>query len=122
MAKAIVLRELGGPENLQLQDVPEGDGTDDKILVRNLAIGVNFIDTYFRRGLYPTRLPAVLGDQGVGVVEACGAAVAGLSPRRPHRACRRRRPRRRPRNRPRGRPCGRHARPTRRQPPAARCG
>ena len=74
MAKAIVLREYGGPENLRLETVETGTADDASILIRNVAIGVNFIDTYFRRGIYPTTLPAVIGDQGVGIVEECGSA------------------------------------------------
>ncbi|MFQ3250309.1 MAG: NADPH2:quinone reductase [Glaciecola sp.] len=79
MAKAIVLREYGGPENLRLETVETGTADDASILIRNVAIGVNFIDTYFRRGIYPTTLPAVIGDQGVGIVEECGSAVTHVN-------------------------------------------
>lgn len=79
MAQAIVLREYGGPENLRLETVDSGTADDASILVRNVAIGVNFIDTYFRRGIYPTTLPAVIGDQAVGIIEECGSAVTGLA-------------------------------------------
>ena len=79
MAKAIVLHEYGGTQNLKFETVEAGTPDDASILVRNLAIGVNFIDTYFRRGVYPTTLPAIIGDQGVGIIEQCGSAVTGLA-------------------------------------------
>ena len=63
---------------MQLVDVPIGDPGPGEVRVRHSAIGVNFIDTYFRTGLYPAKLPLVLGSEGAGVVEAVGAGVTHL--------------------------------------------
>ncbi len=63
----------GGPEVIGWRDVelpPPGPG---EALVRTTAIGLNFIDTYYRRGIYPAELPSGLGMEGAGVVEAVGA-------------------------------------------------
>jgi NADPH2:quinone reductase len=75
---AFVLRQTGGPEVLQAEviDVPApGPG---QVLVRNEAVGLNFIDTYHRSGLYKVPLPSGLGNEGAGVVEAVGEGVAEL--------------------------------------------
>jgi len=75
MAKAIRLHEKGGPEVLRLEDVPVGDPGPGEARVRHTAIGVNFVDTYVRTGLYPAPLPSGLGTEGAGVVEAVGSGV-----------------------------------------------
>ena len=75
MAKAIRIQKTGGPEGMALEDValpPPGPGM---VTVANRAIGLNFIDTYFRSGLYPMPLPSGLGMEGAGVVEAAGEGV-----------------------------------------------
>ena len=73
--KAIQIARLGGPEVLELVDVPEPQPKAGEVLIRQRAAGVNFIDTYQRTGLYPTPLPYVLGREGAGVVEAIGDGV-----------------------------------------------
>ena len=73
--KAIQFAETGGPEVLQLVEAPPPVLGPHDVLVRHHAIGVNFIDTYFRSGLYKTALPAIAGQEGAGVVEAIGASV-----------------------------------------------
>ena len=76
--KAIRIERTGGPEVMQLADVdlaPPGPG---EIRIRHTAIGLNFIDTYHRSGLYPVKLPSGLGLEGAGVVEETGAGVTGL--------------------------------------------
>jgi NADPH2:quinone reductase len=73
--KAIQILETGGPEMLQLVDLPDPVPGPGEVLVRHQAIGVNFIDTYQRTGLYPVALPAVLGSEAAGVVEAVGEGV-----------------------------------------------
>lgn len=78
MAKAIRFHETGGPEVLQLDDVEVGDPGPGELRVRHTAIGVNFVDTYQRSGLYPVETPAVAGQEGVGVVEAVGDGVDGF--------------------------------------------
>jgi NADPH2:quinone reductase len=73
--RAIRFDRTGGPEVLQLQDVAQPQPGPGEILVRHEAIGVNFIDTYHRTGLYPLPLPSGLGQEGAGVVEAVGDGV-----------------------------------------------
>jgi NADPH:quinone reductase len=73
--RAIQISRTGGPEVLELVDIPEPTPGPGQILVRHRAIGVNFIDTYLRTGLYPMRLPGVLGSEAAGVVEALGEGV-----------------------------------------------
>lgn len=73
--KAIRLDATGGPEVLTLVDVPAPEPKAGEILVRQSAIGVNYIDTYHRTGLYPIRLPSGLGMEGAGTVEAVGEGV-----------------------------------------------
>jgi len=78
MAKAVRYHKQGGPEVLQLDDVQVGDPGAGQVRIRHTAIGVNFVDTYQRSGLYPMQLPAVAGNEGAGVVEALGAGVTDL--------------------------------------------
>jgi NADPH2:quinone reductase len=73
--KAIRFDTTGGPEVLHLADLPMPEPKAGQVLVRQQAIGVNFIDTYHRTGLYPVKLPSGLGMEGAGVVEAVGEGV-----------------------------------------------
>ncbi len=75
MSKAIRISSTGGPEVMEYVDVEVGEPGPGEARVRHEAIGVNFIDIYFRTGLYPQPLPAGLGMEGAGVVEAVGAGV-----------------------------------------------
>ncbi len=75
MVKAIRIEAHGGPEVLRLVDVDVPAPGPDEVTIRQHAIGLNFIDTYFRTGLYPSELPHGLGAEGAGVVEAVGANV-----------------------------------------------
>jgi len=68
----------GGPEVLQVEDVQVGDPGPGQVRIRHTAIGVNFVDTYQRSGLYPMQLPQVAGNEGAGVVEAAGAGASDL--------------------------------------------
>lgn len=79
-SKAIRFARTGGPEVLEYVDVEVGDPGPGEARVRNHAIGVNFIDTYFRSGLYPLDLPSGLGQEGAGVVEAVGEGVTHVRP------------------------------------------
>ncbi len=72
---AIQAVRTGGPEVLEAVDLPVPAPGPGEVLVRHEAIGLAFIDTYFRSGLYPMKLPAVLGMEGSGVVEAVGGGV-----------------------------------------------
>ena len=78
--KAIRVDRLGGPEVLQLADVPEPVPGPGEALVRQSACGVNFIDVYFRTGLYKRPLPFIDGREGVGVVAAVGDGVTSVKP------------------------------------------
>ncbi|WP_332773372.1 quinone oxidoreductase family protein [Phenylobacterium sp.] len=73
--KAIRFETTGGPEVLQVVDLPTPEPRPGEILVRHQAVGVNFIDTYHRSGLYPAKLPSGLGMEAAGVVEALGEGV-----------------------------------------------
>ena len=75
MAKAIRFHKQGGPEVLQVDDVSVGDPGPGQLRIRHTAIGVNFVDTYQRSGLYPMQTPAVAGNEAAGVVEAVGKGV-----------------------------------------------
>ncbi len=72
---AIQINRTGGPEVLEAVDLPIPKPGPGEVLVRHHAIGLNFIDTYMRSGLYPVQLPATLGSEGAGVVEAIGEGV-----------------------------------------------
>lgn len=72
---AIKATRTGGPEVIEVVDLPVPTPGPGEILIRHEAIGLNFIDTYYRSGLYPARLPGVLGVEGAGVVEAVGEGV-----------------------------------------------
>jgi len=80
MPKAIVVHEVGGPEQLRFEDVPDPVPGPGEARVRQTAIGVNFIDVYFRIGLYKApQLPFVPGQEGAGVVEAVGPGVSEVA-------------------------------------------
>lgn len=72
MPYAIRIHEHGGPEKMQWEEVQVGDPGPGQVRVRNTAIGLNYVDTYQRSGLYPMQLPFTLGSEGAGVVEAVG--------------------------------------------------
>ena len=78
MAKVVRFHKTGGPEVLQLEDMAVGEPGQGQVRVRHTAIGINFIDTYQRSGLYPIQLPSAAGNEGAGVVEAVGPGVTQL--------------------------------------------
>jgi len=78
MSRAVRYHKQGGPEVLQLDEVTVGDPGQGQVRIRHTAIGVNFVDTYQRSGLYPMQLPAVAGNEGAGVVDAVGPGVKDL--------------------------------------------
>lgn len=80
MPYAIRIHETGGPEVMRWEQVEPGKPGPGEVLVRNAAVGLNYIDTYHRSGLYPVPLPATLGMEGAGVVEAVGPKVADFKP------------------------------------------
>lgn len=75
MAKAVRFHQTGGPEVLKYEDVEVGAPGPGQALVRHGVIGVNYIDTYHRSGLYPLSLPSGVGVEGAGIVEAVGPGV-----------------------------------------------
>lgn len=80
MSKAIRLHATGGPENLKWEHVPTPEPGSGELLIRQEAIGLNYIDIYFRTGLYKLpHLPAVIGQEGAGVIVAIGPDVTGFS-------------------------------------------
>ena len=79
MTRTIRIHATGGPEALQLDDVPLPAPGPREALVRHSAIGVNFIDTYHRSGLYPLPLPSGIGSEAAGVVEAVGPGVTDVA-------------------------------------------
>ncbi|NKJ46266.1 quinone oxidoreductase [Burkholderia sp. SG-MS1] len=79
MAKAVRFHETGGPEVLRYEDVEVGEPGPGEVRLRHEAVGLNFADTYFRSGLYPVPLPAGMGVEAAGVVEAVGKGVTNVA-------------------------------------------
>ncbi len=80
MVHAIRFQKTGGPEVLEWQEVDVGEPGPGQVRIRHTAVGLNYIDTYQRSGLYPMPLPSGLGSEGAGVVEKVGPGVSGLKP------------------------------------------
>ena len=78
MAFAIRIHQTGGPEVLRWEEVAVGDPALGEARVRHEAVGLNYIDTYHRNGLYPLPLPSGLGSEAAGIVEAVGAGVTAV--------------------------------------------
>src|SRR5271154_7541941 len=80
-AKAIVVNEIGGPEVLQLAEVEVPAPGPGEVLLRHHAIGLNFVEIYFRAGVYPApSMPFTPGSEAAGVVEAVGPGVTEVKP------------------------------------------
>jgi len=79
MAKAVRFNEIGGPEVLKYQDVEVGEPGPGEVRLRQVAIGLNYADTYFRNGTYRVPLPAGIGVEGSGVVQAIGNDVTNVA-------------------------------------------
>jgi len=80
MTQAIVLYQFGGPDELVFETVVVPAPKAHEVALQQTAIGVNYIDTYMRSGLYPVPLPAIIGQQAVGVVTAVGSEVTRFAP------------------------------------------
>jgi NADPH:quinone reductase len=80
MTHAIRIHKVGGPEVLSWEEVDVGRPGPGEVLIRHTAVGVNFVDLYMRRGVYPLSLPGGIGDEAAGVIEAIGDAVADFKP------------------------------------------
>ena len=79
MTKSIIINKHGGPEVLKLMETKVNTPGPKDIKIKNIAVGLNFIDTYHRSGLYPLKLPSGLGMEGAGVVEEVGSEVKNFS-------------------------------------------
>ena len=77
--KAVTISKNGGPEVLELKDIVLRDPISDEVLIKNEAIGLNYIDTYHRSGLYPVELPSNIGIEGAGVIEKIGPEVKNFN-------------------------------------------
>ena len=80
MGKAVIIEETGGPEVFRVEEREDAKPGPGEIAVDNKAIGLNFIDIYQRKGLYPMAMPAVLGSEGAGTVAAVGEGVMAFKP------------------------------------------
>jgi NADPH2:quinone reductase len=80
LMRAVVAEKAGGPEVLAVVDLPVPQPAAGEVLIRHAAIGLNFIDTYHRSGLYPVTYPMTLGVEAAGVVEAVGTGVTRFKP------------------------------------------
>ena len=80
MVQAIRFAKTGGPEVLEWQQVDVGKPGPGQVRLRHSAVGLNYIDTYQRSGLYPMPLPSGLGSEAAGIVEEVGSGVSGLKP------------------------------------------
>src|SRR5438045_9760348 len=78
MVQAIRFAKTGGPEVLEWQQVEVGKPGPGQVRLRHTAVGLNYIDTYQRSGLYPMPLPSGLGSEAAGVIEEVGPGVTGL--------------------------------------------
>jgi NADPH2:quinone reductase len=80
MSKAVQIEQHGGPEQLKIVDVKVGEPGPGQIRIRHHTVGLNFIDVYHRTGLYQLPMPATLGMEAAGVIEAVGEGVSHLKP------------------------------------------
>ena len=78
---AVLIERTGGPEVIEVREIEMPRPGRGEVLVRHEAVGLNFIDTYVRSGLYPAALPSGLGNEAAGTVEAVGEGVTGLAER-----------------------------------------
>ncbi|MGE8320634.1 MAG: quinone oxidoreductase family protein [Comamonas sp.] len=78
MEKAVRFYEAGGPEVLRYEDAEVGEPGPGQVLLRQVAVGLNYADTYFRNGTYPIPLPAGMGVEAAGVVQAVGQGVSNV--------------------------------------------
>lgn len=80
MSKAVVVNHVGGPEVLEYVEQAVGEPGPGEALIEHKAIGLNFIDVYFRTGLYPSPTPFIPGGEGAGVVVSVGSGVTNVAP------------------------------------------
>ncbi|MDH3453016.1 MAG: quinone oxidoreductase, partial [Gammaproteobacteria bacterium] len=80
MSKAIVIHKPGGPEVFRVEDMSVPEPGPGEVLLRQTAVGLNYIDVYHRSGQYPVQMPAVIGSEAAGIVEQAGEGVQTLKP------------------------------------------
>ena len=73
--KAVIINKTGGPEVLELKDIKLEEPKSGEVLIKNVAIGLKYLDTYHRSGLYPVELPSNIGIEGAGLIEKVGPDV-----------------------------------------------
>ena len=73
--KAVTISKTGGPEVLELKEINLGKPGPDEVLIKHVAIGLNYIDTYHRSGLYPINLPSGIGAEASGIIEEIGSNI-----------------------------------------------
>jgi NADPH:quinone reductase len=79
MTRIIKIEKTGGPEVLELETINLKKPTPEEVTIEHKAIGLNFIDTYHRSGLYPLELPSGIGGEGAGIIKEIGSKVEGFS-------------------------------------------
>jgi NADPH:quinone reductase len=79
MSRAVIIENSGGPEVLKIKEIELGEIGPGEVLLENKAIGLNFIDTYHRSGLYPLKLPSGIGLEAAGIIKKIGKKVKGFS-------------------------------------------
>ena len=77
--KAAIINKTGGPEVIELKDIVLEKPSENEVTIEQKAIGLNYIDTYHRSGLYPLKLPIGLGLEGAGVITEVGSNVKNLA-------------------------------------------
>ena len=77
--KEVKIQKAGGPEVLKLEEITLGKPSNDEVLIEHVAIGLNYIDTYHRSGLYPLKLPSGLGMEASGIIKEIGPNVSNFS-------------------------------------------
>tara|TARA_Y100000591_G_scaffold331973_1_gene367645 strand:+ start:1491 stop:2465 length:975 start_codon:yes stop_codon:yes gene_type:complete len=77
--RAVTITKNGGPEVLEIKDIQLSDPKSGEVLIKNMAIGLNYIDTYHRSGLYPVDLPSNIGIEGAGIIEKIGPDVKNFN-------------------------------------------
>ena len=77
--KAVKIEKAGGPEVLKLEEITLGKPNNNEVLIEHIAIGLNYIDTYHRSGLYPLKLPSGLGMEASGIIKEVGPNVSDFS-------------------------------------------
>ena len=78
--KAAIINKTGGPEVIELKDIILEKPGEDEVTIEQKAIGLNFIDTYHRSGLYPLNLPSGIGAEGAGIITKIGSNVKIVFP------------------------------------------